>query len=416
MSALVFGEVGIMGLYVLPRGYTEIDWRTYIEQVTMVAAGERHYDRIRGSQGPLVYPAGFVWLYWGLLRLTAGGEDIATAQRLFAALFVLDSMFVSFTYKLAFEGDEPTKFPAVLLALLAMSRRAHSVFALRLFNDAPCTTLAHIAIIALTMNAPNFACVIYSLAVSVKMSALLYAPAWYVVLASRGGHLGAIKGVAICAFVQVAIAAPFLIADPRGYVARAFDIGRGFKHKWSVNFKYVPCERIHDETDLADCEGVFTSTMFKVGLLLLHAVGLIVLAHRRWRRKYGGFLGIFPLSHTPRAAYSRKAILVMLFSSNFVGLVFARSLHFQFCVWYVKSLPLLVFATKLPLFLKLSLLATIEAAWNPWRASMVTSTATSSLLLTLAHAVLFFALLLTPDVPDFLATTIRRVGKFHGQT
>lgn len=41
-------------------------------------------------------------------------------------------------------------------------------------------------------------------------------------------------------------------------------------------------------------------------------------------------------------------MLLILFSSNLVGMVFARSLHYQFYVWYFYSLPFLLWSTPLP--------------------------------------------------------------------
>ena len=41
--------------------------------------GERDYQSIRGGTGPLVYPAGFLYLFSGL-RAASGGGDIAAAQ------------------------------------------------------------------------------------------------------------------------------------------------------------------------------------------------------------------------------------------------------------------------------------------------------------------------------------------------
>mgnify|MGYP002050785355 FL=1 len=54
------------------------------------------------------------------------------------------------------------------------------MFALRLFNDGPCALLSHTAVLLFVQSRDAAACVVYSLACSVKMSALLYAPAVYV--------------------------------------------------------------------------------------------------------------------------------------------------------------------------------------------------------------------------------------------
>ena len=39
----------------------------------------------------------------------------------------------------------------------------------------------------------------------------------------------------------------------------------------------------------------------------------------------------------------------ILFTSNFVGVMFARSLHYQFYSWYFHTLPWLLWGTRLPI-------------------------------------------------------------------
>ena len=89
----------IVGLAVLQVAFTNIDWIAYMEQVATVQAGERDYLKIRGDTGPLVYPAGHVWLYallaplplrvvqwlfWGLLLATSAAV-LALSHRLLPA-------------------------------------------------------------------------------------------------------------------------------------------------------------------------------------------------------------------------------------------------------------------------------------------------------------------------------------------
>ena len=47
-----------------------------------------------GDTGPLVYPAGFVWIFWVFHSLTDAGTNIKLAQCLFAVIFLLNTALV----------------------------------------------------------------------------------------------------------------------------------------------------------------------------------------------------------------------------------------------------------------------------------------------------------------------------------
>jgi alpha-1,3-mannosyltransferase len=57
-----------------------------MQQVEGFAAGERDYLKLEGDTGPLVYPAGFLYVYWALHAVTARGADVRTAQYIFLGL------------------------------------------------------------------------------------------------------------------------------------------------------------------------------------------------------------------------------------------------------------------------------------------------------------------------------------------
>ena len=59
--------------------------------------GERDYRQLRGQTGPLVYPAGFLYVFSGLHWLSHGG-DVASAQQLFAGLYLLTQAVVLWLY------------------------------------------------------------------------------------------------------------------------------------------------------------------------------------------------------------------------------------------------------------------------------------------------------------------------------
>jgi len=51
-----------------------------------VLGGEYDYTKLRGDTGPLVYPAGFVYVFILLRWLTDSGKNILRAQYIFAVL------------------------------------------------------------------------------------------------------------------------------------------------------------------------------------------------------------------------------------------------------------------------------------------------------------------------------------------
>ena len=80
-------------------------------------------------------------------------------------------------------------------------------------------------------------------------------------------------------------------------------------------------------------------------------------------------------------------ILTVMLTGNFIGIVFCRSLHYQFFAWYFFSVPYLLFRTDLPNWARGAVLVALEVAWNQHPPVVW-----SSILLQLAHFVLLVAL------------------------
>jgi alpha-1,3-mannosyltransferase len=51
------------------------------------------------------------------------------------------------------------------------------------------------------------------------------------------------------------------------------------------------------------------------------------------------------LSVENQLPYACQLLFLPLFSANLIGVAFARSLHYQFYVWYYHSLPYLLWCT-----------------------------------------------------------------------
>ncbi|GJD06667.1 Probable Dol-P-Man:Man(5)GlcNAc(2)-PP-Dol alpha-1,3-mannosyltransferase [Galdieria sulphuraria] len=75
--------VGVGVIYYVP--FTEIDFQTYLQQVYQVFfEGKRDYSQIRGDTGPLVYPAGFLFIYRLFYAISNGGSNLFPVQVCFA--------------------------------------------------------------------------------------------------------------------------------------------------------------------------------------------------------------------------------------------------------------------------------------------------------------------------------------------
>ncbi|NXL04696.1 ALG3 mannosyltransferase, partial [Mesembrinibis cayennensis] len=402
-ACLCLAEGGV-NLWVIRRvPYTEIDWKAYMEEVEGFANGTLDYTQLKGDTGPLVYPAGFVYIFLGLYYATGRGTDVRLAQYLFAGLYLLNLLLVFRIY--CRTNKVP---PYVFFFMCCASYRIHSIFVLRLFNDPVAMAILFLAINLFLEERWSWGCLLFSLAVSVKMNILLFAPGLLFLLLQRFGLLGCIPKLCICALLQVILGLPFLLVNPVGYLTRSFDLGRQFQFKWTVNWRFLP-------------EEVFQNRAFHAALLLAHLAGLGLFALHRWHRSKESILALLkdpaerkhpspPLTANNILWQASRVcplnasaqIVFVLFSSNFLGVCCSRSLHYQFYVWYFHTLPYLLWCTptaKLAHMPKVLLLGVIELCWNTYP-----STVCSSLSLHICHGLVLLQLWYGTAPPPALHT------------
>lgn len=205
------------------------------------------------------------------------------------------------------------------------------------------------------------------------------------------------------------VGSPFLMSYPTSYITRAFNLSKDFEYKWTVNFKFID-------------ESLFLNKSFGHGLLALLVLMLLGTAHWIWCANEGGLIryimrywrGSKKQNGSPsknkkkrkgkkkgkgdksdqkksgnrKVAVDGEYFLDRLFLCNFMGIVFAKSLHFQFYVWYYHSVPYLAWRSSLPLIGKWVLVMSIEIIWN-----VFPSNAVSSIALWICHLVLLGAVL-----------------------
>lgn len=218
----------------------------------------RFFCLFSGDTGPLVYPAGFVYIYTIFYYLTDHGRNIRLAQYCFVGIYLLQMYLVLKIY------TKTRKVPPYVLIFSAFtSYRIHSIYVLRLFND-PIAILLLYAAINFYMNGQwTMGSIFLSLGVSVKMNILLFAPAILLLYIVNLGYLDTIKQLSICAVIQLVLGAPFLLTHPTEYLKGSFDFGRIFQHEWTVNYRFLPIE-------------IFEHKYFHIILLTVHLALLLI--------------------------------------------------------------------------------------------------------------------------------------------
>ncbi|CAF0932340.1 unnamed protein product [Adineta ricciae] len=368
MSTLFLLEI-FLNIFIINKiNYTEIDWIAYMQEVEGVVNGTYDYYKLKGDTGPLVYPAGFVYVYLIFYYITNFGQNIRLAQYVFAGLYL---MMISAVFYIYNRNAKIPPYAYIFMCLLAY--RIHSIFVLRLFNDPIAMTFLYISIVLLLRRQWTLGCILYSVAVSIKMNILLMAPALFIILLLSIGFRATVKNILYCALLQFAFALPFLLSNPTAYLMRSFDLGRQFFYIWTVNWRLIP-------------EHIFLNRYFHLSLLAFHILILLYVCRYQWLKSIKTFNDL--LNYHKNYYLSDDAIITLMFYANFIGICFCRSLHYQFYVWYYHMLYHLLWSTNSKAMFNLLIVGLIEFSWNTYP-----STVMSSLILHVCHGYILFKLL-----------------------
>jgi alpha-1,3-mannosyltransferase len=382
----------LLGLLIISRvSYTEIDWVAYMQEVGGYLNGELDYTKLKGDTGPLVYPAGFVWAYSVLYYITNEGKNILLAQYIFLGIYLLNLAIVLRLYYAT------SRIPNWVMLLLCCSKRIHSIYMLRCFNDCIAMLFLYLAIYVLQRNKQLAASLLFSLALSIKMNILLFLPSFGILLLQSTTVFHTFLYVSVLIFFQFVVGYPFILYNSASYFGRAFEFSRQFNYIWTVNWKFLS-------------EEAFASKFLALSLLFLHFALLVVFLQRFTLG--GGITGVIKTaivqflrcSWAKRPQLSPDYCVKLLFISNFIGICCSRSLHYQFYSWYFHTLPYLLWLTGFPVALQLILFFVIEIVWNIYPAQ-----ALSSLLLQLCHILLLIGLFINSQQAKETTKIVKRI-------
>ena len=161
------------------------------------------------------------------------------------------------------------------------------------------------------------------------------------------------------------LAKPFTRKNTIGYLTRAFELTRQFMFKWTVNWRFVG-------------EETFLSKEFSFGLLALH-VSLLGLFSAIWTKPSG--MNIFNFARDllrgwkPHVVLSKTFVMNAMLSSLAIGMLCARSLHYQFFAYLAWASPFLLWQANFHPIVIYILWAVQEWAWNVYPSTNASSAA-----------------------------------------
>jgi len=177
---------------------------------------------------------------------------------------------------------------------------------------------------------------------------------------------------------------PFTTKYFLSYASRAFEFSRVFLFKWTVNWRFVD-------------EEVFLSKPFSIGLLVAHGALLTLFAATRWLApsKMSVIDNIKSLYIQPSpqkqgdiaSRVTPRFILTTILTANVIGMLCARSLHYQFYALLAWSTPFLLWRAGLHPILQYVLWGLQEVAWNIYPSTTASSLTVVAILFIQVAAV-----------------------------
>lgn len=270
--------------------------------------------------------------------------------------------------------------------MLILSKRLHSIFMLRCFNDGFAVFALWLAIYMYQRRMWTLGSMAYSFGIGIKMSLLLALPAVGVVLFLARGVQGSLKQAWLMAQLQIVFALPFVSKSAYAYLSRAFEFSRQFLFKWTVNWRFVGEDR-------------FLSREFSIALLVGHVSFLILFILTRWIRVSGkspmqliqrALNFEEPIGSTQQTVSLRVTpnyIMTTILTAIAIGMLFARSLHYQFYAYIAWATPFLLWRSGMNPVLQYGIWVAQEWAWNVYPSTYTSSMVVVGVLLVTVGSV-----------------------------
>lgn len=318
--------------------YQDDDYYSYIEQAQTMRDTTLNYELISGRSGPVAYPALSSYLHYLFLNknITDDGQYYYPPRVICSLAHLATMFFIVKIYQLAFKH----KPEMVNIALLhSFSFIAVQAFSEKIFNDVYVVLFTVIAIYLFQKQQVFLACISVSLALGFKANAMIYFPAvLFLASKARGVWIGCIY-VAMIFALQIVYAYPFLEEYGHEYLSRSYNFGRCYGHGHNFFWKFLHPVIIGTEAFN------FTLLAIQLGLLLYFLFGRWISFKESFR-----LMGVWPLKLFPKyAPQDPYYVAEVFFLCNFIGMVCARGVFFQYMLWFWFSLPFLLWSGPMKL-------------------------------------------------------------------
>lgn len=306
------------------------DYSSYMQQAEKIKTGEMDYDQITSRNGPLVYPALSTYIYLFLQTPGLNSDDNLIAPKLLSlCAHLLTMYFTLITYK---KGFEKTPGIANITLLFCFSFLPGSLCIENLYNDAFSTMFNAIAIYCF-VSGKNFQGVLsISAAFWIKMNAILYLPAVYLITSLSQGILIGTLYLFLIVGVQAVLGLPYLMYSPQKYLAYAYDFTRKFSRAGIMNWRILS-------------EEMLLSSKFAVLLLSLNVLVLLYFLFIRWVsiKRIFEEISLWPLRFFPKSrTIDPRFVMEVFFMWKFISMVFFRGIAYQFTLWFWYLIPYVI--------------------------------------------------------------------------
>ncbi|KAF2069590.1 hypothetical protein CYY_009094 [Polysphondylium violaceum] len=253
------------------------------------------YINFMHYHGPCTYPAGFMYFYYILYKITLLGS-----LQIFQFLWAI---FEFINFLLIKKICDQLNLPILLSILPVISNRLH------LYN------------------------------VRVVLHTIFFSPAILFIFFNELSFTNVILNLFIMGLVQLFIGLPFLLSSPVSYLTIAYDFSRTLLWEKTRNFKFVG--RVQYE-----------SSTLNLSLLIVLIMSILIFCYK-FQTVVNAVKSLITKTKSPKLISSYRLILLKIYVLvflfiNFLAVVFARGLYSPFLCWYFYTFPIILYFADFP--------------------------------------------------------------------